>query len=360
MEKMKYYVLMVFLSFGILGCHNNRVKKSDTDDNDEKIDTILNSIENKKNEPIKKQEVQYMLFTHSSEANLNNGNILKPNAALLIEDKSKIENAQEFFLSERKSRHLCGYDYDVLFWFDTDNKYLTARMNKKCEVFTNKPKESQKLLNHYAKLLETKPSHYIYDIEISVTYTPEAVKKELRDNGLTVFSFESYSEQFPTLWFSYRNSRYVGQIKSSNIKWRIAEQENYAESRKLIKEIVDKVKTVSKVTNTIIQYNSYGRTGDDMTHKGSVGLIFEDEENLILAVKILRQTKAEIESIKIPETYTLQLIDTSDNIEIIKKKLRPYEFVKKVSKYFPYDGIDISEIMNIEQSYLEEYLEKCN
>ena len=111
-------------------------------------------------------------------------------------------------------------------------------------------------------------------------------------------------------------------------------------------EIVDKIKAVSKVINIpAIDYNSYGQAGDNMIHRGTVNLIFENENELNLAVNILHQTKAKIDRIIIPDTYTLQLIDTTNNIEIIEHKLQQYKFITKVSKYLgTTEGIDILDI----------------
>ena len=299
---------------------------------------MKNNTEHAKNEaekiePIKKQKVQYMFFTHSSYANFDIENILKPNAALLIEDKTEIDNAQEFFLSERSAYYKCGYHYAVLFCFNTDSLYRKISLNKKCEDFAYQAEKSQKLLNHYAKQLETKPSHYIYNIEISVSIVPKDVKKEFRDNGLIVFSFENDLKRFPTLTFLLRNNKYVGENSSDN-EWKIAEQENKNDTEKVIIEILNKIKSVSKVINiSEIDYYCYGRVGDEIKHKGTVELFFENEKELNLATEILRQTTAEIKKVTIPETYTLQLIDIADNIENIKQKLEQYKFIKNISEY---------------------------
>jgi hypothetical protein len=319
---MKKYFIYIALLLVVTNC-NLKAKKTPTE----------NLQEETKVEAIKKQNVQYMFFTRSSYANLKIKKVLKPNAALLIENKYEIDDAQVFFLSERDVYHSCGYHYEVLFWSDVDSLYSTICLSKECESFTYKPIESQKQLDHYAKLLETNPSHYIYNIEIPVAFMPEYIKKKLRDNGLIVFAFEHDSKRFPRLTFSYRNYRYVGK-NSSNEQWEIAEQKNKAESKKLIMEIVYKIRTISKVKNIPeIDYYSYGQVGDDMAHRGTVELIFEDEEDLNLAMGILRQTKAEIDRTTVPETYTLQLIDTTDDIENIKCKLRQYKFIENVSKY---------------------------
>ena len=284
--------------------------------------------------PVKKQKVQSMFITHSSYANFDIENIIEPNAALLVVDKNEIGNAQQFFLSERRNYYLCGYDYEALFWFNSDSLYNTVCLNSECEDFAYRPMKSQELLNRYVKLLETNPSHYIYDMEIPVSFDLKYIKKELRDNGLIVFSFANESERFPSLTFSYKNFRYVGK-NSSDKEWKIAEQENKNESQRLIMEIIDKIKDVSKVINTptITYPYPYGHANDNIYHKVIVRLFFENENALNLAENILHQTEAEINEITVPDTYTLQLIDTTNDIEIIKQKLQQYKYITKVSKY---------------------------
>ena len=283
--------------------------------------------------PIKKQDVRYMLFTHSSYANLYGENIKNPNAVLLIEIKNEIDSAQVLFLSDRNAYHMCGYHYEAFFWKSSDSLYSSICLNKECESFAYKLVEAQKLLSTYGKKLETNPDHYIYNLAIPVTFNPKDVKKELRDKGLMVFAFDDDLYRFPRLSFSYRNNTYVGK-NASNKKWDMAEENNEKKTTKLIMDIVDSIKTHCKVLNEPeIFYDSFGEVLDSMTHKGSINLYFATEKDLFLAKDMVIHTKAQNIHVYIPKTYNLQLIVTSDNIEEIKNLLGEFKFIIKVSPY---------------------------
>jgi hypothetical protein len=298
--------------------------------------TSQNVIFTQEIKPIEKQDVRYMLFAHSSYANLDIRDVKKTNAVLLIEIKNDIDSAQVLFLSERNAYHMCGFHYEAFFWNSSDSLYSSICLNKECESFAYKPIEAQKLLTNYGKKLETNPDHYIYTLAIPVTFNPTDVKKELRDKGLMVFAFDDDLYRFPRLSFSYRNNTYVGK-NASNKKWDMAEENNEKKTTKLIMEIVDSIRTHCNVLNEPeIFYDSFGEALDSMTHKGSINLYFATEKDLFLAKDMVIHTKAQNIHVYIPETYNLQLIVTSDNIEEVKNKLREFKFINKVSPYLEY------------------------
>lgn len=295
--------------------------------------TSQNFIFTQEIKPIKKQDVRYMLFAHSSYANLDFRHVKKLNAVLFIENKDDIDSAQVVFLTEKKFYHLCGYHYEVFFWYDSDSLYSSGCLNKECESFAYKPVEAQKRLSTYGNRLETNPDHYIYNLAIPVTFNPTEVKKELRDKGLMVFAFDDDLYRFPRLSFSYRHNTYVGK-NASNKKWDMAEENNEIKTTKLIMNIVDSIKTHCKVLNEPeVFYDSFGEVLDSMTHKGSINLYFATEKDLFLAKDMVIQTKAQNIHVYIPETYNLQLIVTYDNIEEVKNILGEFKFIKKVSLY---------------------------
>jgi len=276
--------------------------------------------------PIEKQDVHYMLFAQSSYAN---NNYITSNAVLFIENKDEIDSAQVLFLTKKNLYHLCGYHYEVFFWNSSDSLYSSICLNKDCEKFVYKPIEAQNLLTSYGKKLETNPDHYIYTLAIPVTFNPTDVKKELRDKGLMVFSFEDDLNRFPRLSFSYRNNTYVGK-NAYKEQWKMAEKH----TRMVIMEIVDSIRTHCNVLNEPeIGVSSSGTVLDSIYQNVNINLFFASEKDVLLAKKILIQTKAQRMYVNIPKTYNLQLIDTSDNIKKVKKKLREFKFINKVSPY---------------------------
>jgi len=247
------------------------------------------------------------------------------------------------FLAEREKYHKCGYHYRFLFWTNTDSLLGDKSVNQECEKFGYKPVEAQKKLSYYVKKLETKPTHYIYSLEIPVSMTPSEIREKLKDRGLNLFFIDGEQVRFPSIYFSYKyysrcdwkNTNSEDEDYDDTEDWRKAEKDNEVGRKEAFEELVNKVKSVSSVVNKWgIDYMGNGIVGDTMFfRKGYVELMFEVGTDLSKAITVLEKAGAEIKKTNNPETYCVQVVDISPDIEEIKHKLKPYSFIKGVTEY---------------------------
>ncbi len=262
-------------------------------------------------------------------------NIQKPNAALLITDKKEIKADAKMFLTERKSYHLCGYHYRFLFWTTTDNLFGDISVNEKCEDFSYKPKESQEKLTYYIKQLETAPIHYVYTLEIPVSMEPNEIREKLKDSKLILCFVDGEKARFPFIRFSYKH--YSGHWKNANgeTDWKKSTKKNEIGSREAFEKLVKKVESVSSVVNEWdVHYMGNGVVGDTLFYqKGHVELLFKTGTDLSKAVTVLEQAGAQVERKNNPTTYFVQVVDTSADIEDIKRILKPHSFITGITEY---------------------------
>ncbi|MDR0873848.1 MAG: hypothetical protein LBN27_10370 [Prevotellaceae bacterium] len=137
----------------------------------------------------KVQNIRYTIFSSDNFWELDSTEILKPNAALLITDEEEMKEDQELFLAEQTILHLCGYHYRISFWYNTDSLYSSNSFNNECEQFSYEPLKTRKRLDYYAKKLFTKPTHYIYNVELSDTAESKEVENFLKDKNLMLFLY---------------------------------------------------------------------------------------------------------------------------------------------------------------------------
>jgi hypothetical protein len=313
-KRILHILFITILILVSLSCRNHKSKSADT------LQPRPSTIE----------EIEYIIVKN---AFFNETKILKPNAALLITNKDEIIEAQELFLAEKEYAHTCGYDYSIQFWKDYDTLYHGVNLNSECEIFSYKPTEAQKRLNYYKRKLETEPTHFIYNLVLSILTTPDEIKSSFKNSGLKLFFIDGNSTRFPKIYFSYRHNTFVGK-GASDKDWGKAESENKAKTIDKINVMIDKfIHDTNLLEQSEIFFYSYGRAGDYMTHRGSVTLEFEIGTDLQKAIDILTKEGAEINNKEIPENYYIQLIDTSSNIDYIKHKLMKYKIVKDVFDY---------------------------
>jgi hypothetical protein len=258
---------------------------------------------------------------------------LKENAALLIINDNEIVEDQELFLADQEYAHLCGYDYSILFWRDSENLSHEIFLNSECEIFSYKPEDAQKRLDYYKRKLETKPTHFIYNLELSILTEPEVVKSVFEDSGLNLFFLDGLSNRLPSIYFSYRHNTFVGK-RARDKKWAAAEIENEVKTKAKLDTMIAKVKRVSNVLQqSDITFHSYGQAREFMIHNGSVELKFKLGTDLQDVKDILLKEGAKIGETKIPKNYYIQLVDTSANIDYIKHKMLKYKIVNDVIEY---------------------------
>ena len=334
----KTIIILTLITFLMGGCGNRHAKITDNklvgEQNSvfaEQQQTIEQLDENDDNEVnlIDANGVKYELIMNDF---FFENKILKPNAALLLSDKKEVKADAEMFLAERRVYHKCGYHYRILFWTNTDSLFGFKSVNEECEVFGYKHDEAKKKLAYYVNLLETAPTHYIYSLEIPVSMKPSEVRKKLKDTKLQLFFIDGKLIRFPNIYFSYRYTQFVG--KDADWIETVHSKECEESATKKIKELVDKVKSKYLVVNDLdIDFRGNGTFKDSVYIDVFVNLIFEAGTNLSNVVTFLERKGAKIEKQNIPSSYQVQVVDTSANIEDIKDKLKPYQFIRGITEY---------------------------
>ncbi|MDR0873160.1 MAG: hypothetical protein LBN27_06790 [Prevotellaceae bacterium] len=278
------------------------------------------------------KDIKYVLFTRSDYANFDflKDSTLKRNVALLITDKNEIMIDQKLFLAEQHSLHLCGYSYEISFFYDIDSLYYSHSLNKKCEIFDYEPYKTQKQLDFYAKQLETSPTHYIYNLSIPVTIIPNEVKEKLKNSGLLIFFLDGKLNCYPNVYIKYKTHSFVEKSKQYS---REAEEKD---AEKFRKEIDEMINNVSKIATVIekedIYFSTIGTLNDSTYHWGSLNVTFDFGVDTLKVKNILEQAGAKVH-FRIPKTYNIQLLDISPNIDDIKNKLKEYTFIEQISEY---------------------------
>ncbi|MDR2840277.1 MAG: hypothetical protein LBV75_03275 [Paludibacter sp.] len=278
------------------------------------------------------KNIKYVLFTRSDYANFDfyNDSTLKRNVALLITDKDEMIDDQKLFLAPTTISHLCGYSYKISFWYDFDSIYSSRSLNGNCESFDYKPYKTQKQLDFYAKRLETRPTHYIYNLSIPVSIKPDEVKEKLRNSGLKIFFLDGKNKRYPGVNISYETKSFVEKNKRHS---REAEDKNAQKFRKEIEEIVNNVNVIVPFLNKSgVRFYNIGTIGDSTYHKGTIYLTFELGIDSLKVKNILEQAGAK-SRFSIPKTYNIQLLDTSPDIDDIRNKLKKYTFIEQISEY---------------------------
>lgn len=262
--------------------------------------------------------------------------ILKPNAALLITDKNELKADAEMFLAEQKEFHKCGYHYRILFWTNTDSLIGRKSVNQDCEVFGYEPKKAKEKLEYYVKKLETKPTHYIYNLEVPISISPNELREKIQDGNLNLLFLNGEKICYPSIRFSYKYYSHHWKDSNGKTDWEKSKKGNEVGARETFEELIGKVESEYPIVNEWdIHYMGNGTIGDSLFYRqGHIELIFEIGTDLSKVVTILEKAGAEIKNTNNPKTYSAQIVDVSDNIQSIKKKLSQYKFILDVTEYY--------------------------
>jgi hypothetical protein len=266
------------------------------------------------------------------DAEMMRSGIKKINAAILITDVEKIKSDELLFLGNKAISHACGYHYNIQYWDSNDQLLEEFPFNKECEKFINNNSEIQSLMNEYIRILENKPSHYIYNLKIRTTTDPEIVKKSFENSNLNIFFLKGKMEHLPHLVFTYMQ---VSELKEMEDKTKWEEEQNV--NRKIainkmnsIVEEVEKVATVKEKSKVSFPMEGFGKT---IEHKAEMTMRFSKSDDLFKAKEIITKNGGEIDQERNPEYYYIQLVDAAENISDVKKKINKFKFVLDVFEY---------------------------
>ncbi len=264
---------------------------------------------------------------------MNPSNIYKPNAALLINDEKEIVVNESLFLDNKTHKHACGYHYFIQFWASLDNQIGEIPFNKECEEFVRSDSKVQSRMKNYINQLETKPTHYIYNLQIPVTIEPKDLLKSFDTSGLYLFFMDGTSNYYATLGLTFSQVTPIKNLEDRS-KWEQEEEDNAKNAMKKINTIVESISKVAMIVEqTGIRFPSRSFGGGTIVHKGAISLKFPNGTDLKEVKEIIERNNGKIVNINNPKYYYIQLVDTSDKLETIREKLKNYKQVTAIYEY---------------------------
>lgn len=261
--------------------------------------------------------------------------VSKRNGALLITDAKTIQEHERLFIDNRSENHACSYHYQIQFWAGADDRVGDFPFNQNCEEFYRNSKEIHALMGVYIQQIESKPTHYIYNLKIPATMAPEDVKKSIINSNLNILFFAGRHTNYSYLTFSYEH---ISLIKESldKIKWKGEQEENKKLAIEKISTLINDIllqvsSTVQPPANDWHWSESFG--GGTIKHKATVSLKFATADDLSKAKSIILSRGGIIRREQIADHYFIQLVDISNKLDIVKAKLSPYKFVLDTYEY---------------------------
>jgi hypothetical protein len=263
----------------------------------------------------------------------NRSNIYKPNAALLIADTKEIANNEKIFLDNKTYGHACGYHYAIQFWASPDDQIDDIPFNQECEEFLRSNSKIQSKMKSYIKQLETNPTHYIYNLQIPVTIEPKDILKSFDNSGLHLFFMDGVSNHYTTLGFTYLQVTPIKDLVDRS-KWQGEQDDNAKNAINKINAIVDSIKTIATIIEqSEISFPMQSFGGGTIDHQGAISLKFKNGTDLIQVKEIIERNNGKVGSENNPQHYFIQLVDTSDNLDEIKGKLKNFKLVTGIYEY---------------------------
>lgn len=273
---------------------------------------------NKQVFPLGKGQTKFILV---KDAEMMRSGILKPNAAILITDQELIKQDEGLFIGNRTFGHACGYHYNIQFWESSDKLIEEFPFNQECEEFANNDKAIQDKMKGYIKILETKPTHFIYNLKIPVATDPDLVKKSFTNSNLAIFFLHGKAEHFSSLTFTYMQVSKLKEMEDRS-KWDGETNDNRKLAFSKMTSIVDEIKkvaTVKEQSEISFPMEGFGAT---IEHQAQITLKFSNGTDLSKVKEIIKSNGGEYDQEKNPDFYFVQLVDKSDNLDDIKRKLR--------------------------------------
>ena len=277
---------------------------------------------------INDQETQYIIVKQT----YGSGNPKMINAAILITDKDEIKRTRETILpiSYRDFVFPCGYDYDFLFWKNTDSLTHLVQVNKGCEEIIANNNELNEIIARYANQLRTAPTYFIYNLELPASMDPEDVIEQLKESGLLLFFIEDPSMRYSKISFNYIESNNISINAPDSIK--LNNEKFLLKSAELkIRNIIDKVNKIQSIVYDSIQYYASPISYNAVCE--IVNLSFKNGSDLSKEIELIKNEGGKQIHEFNPSVYYIQLLDKSNNIEEIKSKIKGYKFIKKVYLY---------------------------
>jgi hypothetical protein len=275
-------------------------------------------------------ETKYILVKN---AFFKESGILKPNAALLITNETEIQENEALFLNNHASAHTCGYHYAIQFWKNPEELIDDIPFNEECERFTHNDRKIQSKMRAYIRQLETKPTHYIYNLKIPVTADPQTIVNTFSNSDLKIFFLRGKSEHYASVTLAYSSVTPIKNLDDRS-KWDQEQKDNAENATKKIMAIIENIQAIEPIveqSNITFPWESFG--GGNIEHVGEITLRFRSGTDLTKIKQTIIAGGGRIEGEQTPESYFVQLVDASENVRAVRAKLKDYPIVTGVYEY---------------------------
>jgi len=118
--------------------------------------------------------------------------------AVLVEEPQQVAAMFDLIAGNSRVAHACGYHWALVFQ-DDSHRMLEHLHNKECETYRYDADEIQARLSNYFRIVETKPTHFLLDVELDPTADPSAMTRLLERSGRHVFILRNPDARFPRL-----------------------------------------------------------------------------------------------------------------------------------------------------------------
>lgn len=260
--------------------------------------------------------------------------VSKDNAVILVTDKKEINEDQKLFFSFTENINIEGFKkFQIQFWKNEGSLYFDLGLNPWYKtIFNYKPMLAQQRLEKYILQLEKNPTHYIYNLKVSSSEDPIKVKNDLKKSGFKLVIVVDTLPRHPEVSFYYCHE-IIPPDKSTEIQSLNYEIENDSIISQTMQRIIKQIGTIDKVLNQSKLMKMYSNRSTELVKANTyVSLKLERGIDTLKITKIIKEFGANNILFGLPQDYDIQIVDTSSDLKVIKKKLSDYKFIKSVSE----------------------------
>jgi len=265
------------------------------------------------------KETDYFIFSHSKSYNFWEHS----NAAILIADKDSINKLKSLlFDNDLLAEYLCGYDYEILF-LTNNGKEVQKKMslNTECDFYKENNDIIQQFINSFIERIKKSPTHYIYNLKVSVDIPADSIIDEFNKEGKHLFLLSEKEDQYPAIKITYcepdSRERSLDNAESTfnSIIQNIIFSTKPVYFSRLYRSTLSNTKYVDYTTNMVSQvYFFPTRT---------------DIDAIVEQIKINNIQYLFVENCS--EDYNLQLLDNS-NMKKISDEMGKYTFIQQITE----------------------------
>lgn len=280
--------------------------------------------------PVEYKTAKYILIKNSF---LEPADSSISNAALLIEDKQEVEHNVGMFIGNNTYGHGCGFDYSIQFWESSKKLIQNINYSSKCEKFLNHNDSIRSLLQYCINDLETKPTHYIYNLQIPTTKSPKSLIQEFSNANLHLFFLEGNDGHSTKLTFSYKQKTTVVDAADNNLL-KVKMKQNKADAVQSINAIIDSINGVTLVEQqSDIHYTMHSFAGVDIIDQAEVSLKLSSGVNHMEIRERIKTLNGEVIELSSPQHYYVQLVHPSNSLDDIKTQISKFSYVTNMFEY---------------------------